>query len=201
MIQWLPRRGVVAKQRRTIVHVDHEHVDVAVVVVVAEGSSAARFLEQQPAPDFGGRMPEPRALVEEELLPLRVARAEPVLVDLRVDVAVGDEDVEAAVVVDVDEPDAPPEVRPGSGGDARCVAAIGEDPGRTVLVQRVVVVREVRDDEVGKTVAVVVAGVDTHAGLRPAVAAHAAPETSPSSTNVPFPRLRKSRFGTESFAT
>ena len=80
-------------------------------------------------------------------------------------------DVEPAVVVDVDELHAPPEIRPGGRGDARRVAAIAEHAGRPVLVQRVVVVREVGDDEIGKAVAVVVAGIDAHAGLRPAVAA------------------------------
>jgi hypothetical protein len=54
--------------------------------------------------------------------------------------SVGDEQIEAAVVVEVDELHAPPEIRSRRGGDAAGVTAIGEHAGRTVLVECVVIV-------------------------------------------------------------
>ena len=94
VIRW---RRVVAQQRRTIVHVDDERVDVAIVVVVAERGAAARLLLQQPAANLGACVPEAGALVHEHLLALLIARAESMFVDLGIDVPVRDEDVDFLV--------------------------------------------------------------------------------------------------------
>ena len=111
-------RRVVAEQRRRLVHVDDEHVDVAVVVVVAERGAAARFLDRQAAADSPATSRKRRpSRFRNSCLRCRYCVPSPCRADLGIDVAVGDEDIEQAVVVDVDEADAPAQIRP-SGGSA-----------------------------------------------------------------------------------
>ena len=86
-----------------------------------------------------------------------------------VDVAVDEEDVGPAVVVEVGERTAP--VDPGHrvGRQAEEGGVVEEDPFAIVLVEGGVLVREVGDEQLGKAVAVDVLGVDPHARLGHAV--------------------------------
>jgi hypothetical protein len=136
----VPRIRVIAEERRPLVHVRDEDVCIAVVVEIAERGAAARSFDEQRASDFFRSVPETtRADVDEHLLPLTVRRATSRAIHLGIHVAVGDEEGEAAVIVEVSEPGAPPEVGECRRHDAGPVADIGEEPGLAVLVQRVVV--------------------------------------------------------------
>ena len=103
-------------------------------------------------------------------LALLVGRFRLQLVHLGIDVAVGEEDVEPAVVVEVDEPGAPAEpsrVEAEAAGERPVLAEAVTEVG----VQRRRVAGEVRLDDVEGAVAIVVADADAHAGLRLAVLA------------------------------
>ena len=99
---------------------------------------------------------------------LGVGRVEVRAVDLGIDVAVGDEDVEPAIVVQIDEADAPAEI---ARVDAKAgeVGVVFKGAVAEVLVERVGVAGEVGLDDVEQAVAVEVADADAHAGLRLAV--------------------------------
>ena len=92
------------------------------------------------------------------------AGAPVVAVDLGVDVAVGGEEVEPAVVVVVEEGGAPAEEGNGGFGDAELVADVGEVAVAVVVVEDLVVVGEGGVVEVDAAVVEVVAGGDAHAG-------------------------------------
>ncbi len=90
-------------------------------------------------------------------------------VDAGVDVAVCDDDVLPAVVVEVEEGVAPAEKGDGRFGDSHLVADVGEVCVAVVAVERVVVVGEGGVVEVDETVVPVVAEGDAHGGSLAAV--------------------------------
>ncbi len=100
---------------------------------------------------------------------------------------VGDEEVEQTVVVEVAESRAPPEITERTRHHARLVAHVGEESGRAVLVERVVVAGEVGDEYVEAPVTVVVGGVRSHARLRLAVAAQRQPRRESGLRERPVP--------------
>src|SRR5262249_17948800 len=113
-------------------------------------------------PDFA----EPSvADILEEQNSLAVLRIERVRVDLRVDVAVDGVDVEVAIVVIVEEGRAPAEVVPGRLVVAGATRQISKDVLAEVAVERVGLIREVRDVKVEAAVPVVITEVDPHARL------------------------------------
>ena len=81
-----------------------------------------------------------------------------------IDVAVGDHDVEPAVVVHVEEADAPAEIA-GVDADAGEVGAVVEVEAAEVLVEGFGVSGEVGLDDVEEAVAIEVSDGDAHAGL------------------------------------
>ena len=89
--------------------------------------------------------------------------------DLVFNVAVGDEDVLPSVVVVVEEEAAEAE------RDQRCAADVGvrsfvhEQAVAFVVVEREHLVGEIGDDQAGAAGAVVIGGVDAHAGARDAI--------------------------------
>ena len=108
------------------------------------------------------------AQIAVEILVLGVGCVHVGTVHFGVDVAVGDEDVEPAVVVHVEEADAPAE-KAGVDAEAGEVGAVVEVEPAQVQVERIGVAGEVGLDDVEEAVAVVVADGDAHAGLRLAV--------------------------------
>ena len=162
------------RQREQIgggVDVVHDDVDVAIVVEIGECRAAAggrgRHRRTEPLRDV---LEASVAEVAVHDLALLVARLRLDPLDLRIDVAIDDEEVEPAVVVEIDEADAPSEpagVQPDAGGErpivAEALAAVG--------VQRRGVAGEVGLEEIDGAIAVVVADRDAHPGLRLAVLA------------------------------
>ena len=98
-------------------------------------------------------------------VPLPVAQAGGQLFELGVEVAIGDEDVEPAVVVAVEEGGAEAEERPHDAVEPGAGGGVGEEPAAVVAVEGVDVLREIGHEEVEVAVVVVVAAVHTHAGL------------------------------------
>ena len=82
--------------------------------------------------------------------------------------AVGDVNVEVAVVVDVEQLGAEPE-RQEAGAEPGLLRDVFEQAVAAVLVERVQLLGEVGDEQLGKAVAIDVAAVDAHARLRLAV--------------------------------
>ena len=122
-------------------------------------------------PEALGHVHEPAgAEIAVDDLALRIGRFRLQLVHLGIDVAVGEEDVEPAVVVEVDEPGAPaepPRVEAEAAGERPVLAEAVPEVG----VQRRRVAGEVGLDDVEGAVAIVVADADAHARLRLAVLA------------------------------
>ena len=103
---------------RTVVG-GHEQVDVAVAVEVAAGQPAADSRLREPAAHRASDVAEARRrLVQEQLRRLRVADVAADVPDGVVDVAVGDDEVETAVEIDVGEGAAEPEPGPRRRADA-----------------------------------------------------------------------------------
>src|SRR5206468_2754609 len=88
-------------------------------------------------------------------------------VDVVLDVAVGDEDVERAVEVEVEEEAAEGERQKARLADAGHGGVVDEQTASLVVVQREHLVGEVADEQAVATAAVVIGGVDAHgaAGL------------------------------------
>ncbi len=82
-----------------------------------------------------------------------------------VDVAVDEEDVGPAVVVEVGKRTAPLDPGQRVGGQAVEGGVVVERSLPVVVVKRGVLVREIGDEQLGKPVAVDVLGVDSHARL------------------------------------
>jgi hypothetical protein len=85
-----------------------------------------------------------------------------VAVDHVVGVAVGQEEVEAPVVVEVEELQSPAREKARGVGDAVDVGGVGEGLVAVVLVQREHLLVHVGHEQVLETVAVHVEGVDAH---------------------------------------
>ena len=122
------------------------------------------------APRRSGHVVEPSAEVTVDHLALLVADFGADLPDLRVDVAVGEEDVEPAVVVEVGKartPSEPARVEP----ETRLEGLVFTTPLPGIGVERRGVAGEVGLHDVQPPVAIEVADADAHAGLRLAVLA------------------------------
>ena len=139
-------------------------VDAAIVVEVSGGEASCDPGLLEDGSGLGGDVDESVAgVVGEEhgllVVELRVVEADGVEV-----VALDDEEIFAAVVVVVEEVDAPAGVEEGDASDAADVAVVGEAAVAVVFVEGIFLVGEVGDDHVGEAVVVVVLEVDAHAG-------------------------------------
>src|ERR1035438_5216140 len=103
--------------------------------------------------------------------PLRVGHAERMLVDLRIHVAVRDEDILPAVVIKVEELHAKSQKRNADGAEIRGASEISKVPVVVVVKQVVAVVGEISFRNVGPAVVIVVGGIDAHARLLASIAA------------------------------
>src|SRR5581483_3175424 len=102
------RWGVVAQERRRLIHVDDDHIDVAIVIEVPECRSAAGPGLCNHCAARGrdvGKTSVPQISVEN--LPLLEGKVQFLAVDLREDVTVAHEYVGPAVIVDIAEAYAP----------------------------------------------------------------------------------------------
>ncbi len=150
--------------------VEQGDVRVPVGVVVGKGSPAARIGSREGPTERCGDIPETTAQIAQQLRGLPVGYQGVVLLDVVVHVSVGDEEIEPAVVVIIEETGSEPEVvqahlpEPGGEGNLGVVRPV-------VTVQGVVLQLVVGDEEIEVAVVVVIPGVDAHARLRLAVGA------------------------------
>ena len=104
----MPGALLVLEQRRRIVHVAHHDVGVAVVVEIADGQPPAHAGDPQAGAGTFGHVAETSAEIEQDLVLLPEGLAElGVVVDVREDVSVGEEEIEPAIEIGVDERRAP----------------------------------------------------------------------------------------------
>ncbi len=151
---------------RDVVDAVHQHIDVAIVIEIAECAPApGHFLEKTGAGRQGNIGELPVSEIAVEFLALPVARFNIGLAYLRIDMTVANEDIEPAVIVEIQKAYAPTE-------EARILAEAGlirlivEGHVSEVPVEAGGVAREVRFHEIKLAVAIVIAGGNTHAGLR-----------------------------------
>src|SRR4029453_7896961 len=70
-------RRVVPEKSGAVIQIEDDHVDVAIVVVVAERSAATRLLQEEPAAHFDGDVAKAFApQVPKQLLRLQIRRAQ-----------------------------------------------------------------------------------------------------------------------------
>ena len=161
--------AVIAEQIGGLAVVGHEHIEIAVVVDVAGRQSAAHFFEREAVAGAAPDLDEtPRACVAEQEIPLRIGGTCAVHRGVVHDVAVDDRDVELHVVVRVQEGD--PEADVSECGEPEAARARGvlEQSSAQIPKQTVSLEVEVGDHEILPKIAIVIAGIDTHA--RPGLA-------------------------------
>ena len=98
----MPARAVVAHQGRLSGDIGHQHVDIAIVVVVAKGRAATDPFQRQSTAVFCVFFKAAVASVEKELIALRESRIL-VLLDIAFQVAIGDKKIAVAVVIDIEK--------------------------------------------------------------------------------------------------
>ena len=165
--------ALVVQEHRLAVEVGDDYIHVAVIVEVGDCESAAHARDLQRRPGLGLGVAEVAvALVHEQVLGLTIARARRQLVYLRIDLAVHGNQVEPAIVVEIDERRAPLHPRQRSHGDSRIVRNVAEIVAALVEIEDVVLVGKVRDVERRQAGVFVVAERDAHRALLGAVGAH-----------------------------
>ena len=159
-----PLAAVLEQRRRAAVGGQH-HVQVAVAVQVAVGGAAGDPRRRGQVRDrVAGDLHEaPLARVVEELRRLGVAHPRLDPLDLRVEVAVGQEEVEPAVQVVVEVEGAEGQGEQGLAAEVGDRGDVDEELVALVPVERHHLVGEVADDDRRAAAAVVVGGVDPHA--------------------------------------
>src|SRR5215213_2477365 len=131
--------SVIAKELGGSVEVVDHQIDVPVIIQVPECGPPAHALFHQRVARLGRHFRERSvAVVLVKELALAVARVEVGLIDLRVDVTVGDEEVAPAVVVVVEELRPPSHVRHAHLGHLRGVRNIREEVGSLAAIEHVV---------------------------------------------------------------
>ncbi len=162
----------VAQEGGWRVHVINDDVNVAVVEEIAEGGAAGGNHGGKAAAGGGWDLAKLATVeVAEELGTLRPGGSPVEAVYADVDVAVGDEGVEQAVVVEVQETVSPSQEWDGGLSESGFEAYVGEAGVAVVAEQGFVVVGEGADQKIDLAVAIVVADGDSHGGLLASVAA------------------------------
>src|SRR5262245_46797366 len=131
----------------------HRDVHVAVVVDVAKRGAAPGVRRSHRRAETFGHVLEAAVLkVPVDDLALPIARLGSNLFDLRIDVAVDQEEIEPAVLIEIEETDAPPEP-PRVEPDAARERAIRAETVAAVRIQRGGVAGEVGLEDVDRAVA------------------------------------------------
>src|SRR5260370_3575052 len=156
----------VPKQGRRRVHIVEDNIDVAVVEEIAESGAASRNDGGEAAAGGGRNFLEFCAVKIAKKLRALVRRgAQFCAVGHGVDVAVGDEDVEKAIVVKVEKAGAPGKKRNCGVTEAGAEGDVCEIGAAVVAIKRFVVVGKGGDEKVELAVAIVIAEGNAHGGL------------------------------------
>src|SRR5467141_3760198 len=153
----------ILEKRRRFADVEQKNVDIAVVEDVAESGAApglqGQFLEACLPGDFVKRAVAIVAMQQQRLAKPRTGFQR---VNLRINVAVSNENVEPGVVVHVEESGAPANVRIAGLADAGSPTDVVESLGAHVAIERVGLLLKVRNKEAQTPAVVVIAPVDAH---------------------------------------
>ena len=84
--------------------------------------------------------------------------------DVVEDMALGNEDIAIAIVVEILERDAPAGVTRGECGQASRVTRIAKLPGAFIAIEGVFLKRQIGDQDIGTPIVVIVCEGDTHPG-------------------------------------
>ena len=136
----------VAQQHRNAIHVVDDHVDFAIVEDVAKCCAAAHGHHGE-ARSLHGRDQFELAILQIviEQWALRIALSPlRMLVHLRIDMAIHNQQILPSVVVVIEKSIGKADKRYGRLGDSGLITDIGEEPGSIVLKQHVVVVGKSR---------------------------------------------------------
>src|SRR5579859_3140702 len=156
----------VPKQGRRGIHIVEDNVDVAVVEEIAESGAASRNDGGESAACRGRNFLEFCAVeIAKKLRALGPRGAPFCAVGDGVDVAVGDEDVQKAIVVKVEKAGAPGEKRNCRVTETGAERDVCEIAVAVVAIKRFIVVGKGGDEKVELAVAIVIAEGDAHGGL------------------------------------
>src|SRR5579859_4366532 len=156
----------VPKQGRRRVHIVEDNVDVAVVEEIAESGAASRNNGGEAAACGGRNFLEFCAVkIAKKLRALGPGGAPFCAVGDGVYVAIGDEDVEKAIVVKVEKAGAPGQKRNCGVTEADPERDVCEIGAAVVAIKRFVVVGKGGDEKVEFAVAIVIAEGDAHGSL------------------------------------
>ena len=159
--------------RKIIDGVDDD-VDVAVVVEISERAAPRGHWRGDARPGIEGNVVKAAgAQIFVEQLALRVARFRFELLDLGIHVAVANQDVGPAVVVEVEKAAAPAEILRVLA-EAALKRGVLEIRAAQIAVERRSIAGKIRFDEIEIAVEIVIGGGDAHAGLWLAVGAERA---------------------------
>src|ERR1043166_1528524 len=164
-------RRVAAKQLRQIIDTVHHHVQVSVVVEIAHCTAAGRnSLEnaRPPGHRYSGGSPIAQVVVQD--LALAISVLDRSLGHLRIDVPVGHQNVNPAVIIEIQEHHAPPQ-EPRVLAETGLKGRIFKKIAAEIAIKAGRIAGEVGLDNVELAIAVVIACRHAHAGLRLAIGA------------------------------
>src|SRR6266404_2275523 len=125
--------GVVQEERRRRSDIENHHINVAVIVDVAEGYAAAGVHGAVVQPGGGGNLIEGAiALVAVEQERLAILDVFGDSVDIGIHVAAGDEQVGQAVIVKIDETSSPGDIGERTLRDFGGIGEVGESLGALI---------------------------------------------------------------------
>ena len=159
---------------RKIVDGVDDHIDVAVIVEISERAASRRHRCGDTRPGIEGNVIKaPIAQIFVEQLALRVACFRFELLDFGVHMAVANQDVGPAVVVEVEKA-APPAKILGVLAEAALKCSVLEISAAEIVIERRSVAGKIGLDQIEITVEIVIGGGDAHPGLWLAVGAESA---------------------------
>jgi hypothetical protein len=156
--------GIVLQEQGRAIIGGHKHVDCAIVVKIPESEPAAREkLCKRWASRIADIFPRSGILLEKKE-GLAVAELGMVLLDHNVRMAVGNDQVEVAIVVEVKKLQPPAAHEACDRPDRRSERDVVESSLMVIVVERIHLVVDVGDEKIDPAVLIVVGGVDAHPG-------------------------------------
>src|SRR5262249_8656079 len=147
--------ALVQEDRRRSLHIVDDHVHAAVAVQVGK-SSSPRDPRSPCQRLFADLSKLTLAGLHEKLAALGVSLPEAFAFDFRIYVAVGDEQFQNAVIVEVDEPRSPFHEIPDRFGEPGLHGDVTESHLAVVMIERAGIINEVGNEYVGPPIAIVV---------------------------------------------
>src|SRR5713226_1235981 len=171
----LQREPMILRWRFVVKNVDgavvrgNDGVEAAVIIDVADGHAAAKPGPLKNGAGVRGDIHELFAGVSKKKHRFAIAEIWVVQFNSVQVVALRDKEIFPSIVVVIQKANAPSGVQHGGARNAGAEAGIGETGVTIVLVERVALVGEIRDDQVRPAIIVIVGEVDAHTGVGAAV--------------------------------